>query len=241
LNGVNTTRQELPERFQVEIGPGERVTALLYHAARQLRLGATLILGHGAGGNQESSFMVAFGTGLATRGLHVVTFNFPYSELRRRGPDPPEKLEACYRAVVAKARAHGDLGSQPLVLGGKSLGGRIASHVTAGWDHESDDPPRALVFLGYPLHPPGRPEQLRISHLVRIRAPMLFVQGSRDSFGTPEEVRLATAKLGTPVRIDVVEGGDHSFTVPKKWPLAQEAVLMAVQDRVAEWIAEVIR
>jgi uncharacterized protein len=240
----------MAEVFHVEIGGDERVTALLYKAAgpgsssemsAQRRLGVTLILGHGAGANQASGFMVAFGNGFAARGLDVVTFNFSYSELRKRTPDPPGKLEACYRAVVAQARTHGDLGSQPLVVGGKSLGGRIASHVAASWTPGSGEPPRALVFLGYPLHPPGRPEQLRTSHLVQIRAPMLFVQGSRDNFGTPEEVRLATAPLSTRVCIEAVEGGDHSFTVPKKWPLTQEAVLRDVQDRVARWVAEVLR
>jgi uncharacterized protein len=252
----------MAEPFHVELSADQRVTALLYHAAApgtssvtpgggrlgvtmmtpaRGRLGVTLILGHGAGANQLSGFMVMFASGLAARGLDVVTFNFSYTELRGRGPDPPEKLEACYRAVVASARRQGDLGSQSLVVGGKSLGGRIASHIAAAWSLESGDPPSALVFLGYPLHPPGRPERLRTEHLARIRAPMLFVQGSRDSFGTPEEVRLATAPLSAPVQIDVVEGGDHSFTVPKKWPQAQEAVLEGIQDRVAEWIARVIR
>jgi uncharacterized protein len=230
----------MAETFQVEIGPGERVTALCYSAAARRRLGATLVLGHGAGANQMSEFMVTVGGGLAALGLNVVTFNFRYAELRRRAPDPPEKLQACYRAVIVHVRQHRDQGSQPLVLGGKSLGGRIASEVAADWALQAGAPPRALVFLGYPLHPPGRPERLRTSHLVRLRVPMLFVQGTRDSFGTPDEVRSATAKLAAPVDIDPVEGGDHSFTVAKTWPLAQEVVLGGVCDRVTAWIAKVI-
>jgi uncharacterized protein len=111
------------------------------------------------------------------------------------------------------------------------MGGRMASHVAAaGLDELA-----GCVFLGYPLHPPGRPQQLRAAHLERIGEPMLFVQGARDTFGTPEELAPILAPLGPAVRLHVVADGDHSFKVPRRGPVPQEAVFASVQDEVAGW------
>ena len=208
------------------------VSALVYPSAAAARLGVTLILGHGAGAPQSSDFMVTFAAGLARRGLDVVTFNFPYMEQGRRLPDRSDTLEACFRAVVGAARARPDLAAGRLVIGGKSLGGRMASHLgAAGVDRLA-----GLVFLGYPLHPPGRPEKPRAAHLARIQVPMLFVQGSRDAFGTPEELGPVLAPLGPAATVHVVPGGDHSFKVPRRGPVAQAAVLEGIQDEIAGWV-----
>jgi predicted alpha/beta-hydrolase family hydrolase len=146
------------------------VTALRYPAAAP---GLTLVLGHGAGAPQTSDFMVTFARAFARRGLTTVTFNFPYMEARRRMPDRAPVLEAAFRAVIDAVRARPDWGRDRLVIGGKSMGGRMASHVAAaGLDRLG-----GCVFLGYPLHPPGRPEQLRAAHLARVREPMLFAAG----------------------------------------------------------------
>jgi predicted alpha/beta-hydrolase family hydrolase len=161
-----------------------------------------------------------------------VTFNFPYTEQGRRLPDRAPTLEACFRDVIAAVRARPDLASGPLVIGGKSMGGRMASHVAA----QGLPGLAGVVALGYPLHPPGRPEQLRAEHLTRIRQPMLIVQGSRDAFGTPEELRAALVPLGASATLQVVEGGDHSFKVPKRGPITQEEVLERVQDEIARWM-----
>jgi len=221
----------VPESIQVDVGSG-RVTALIYPAPRPERAGITLILGHGAGAPQTSGFMVSFAEALAQRGADTVTFNFPYMEQRRRLPDRAEALEACFRDVIGAVRARGDLGAGRLVIGGKSLGGRMASHVAA-----AGFPGLAgLVFLGYPLHPPGKPEQLRDRHLGRIDEPMLFVQGSRDAFGTPEELAPILARLGPRVALHVVEGGDHSFAVPKRDPVPQPEVYARIQDEIARWL-----
>jgi hypothetical protein len=176
--------------------------------------------------------MVDFARGLARRGCQAVTFNFPYTEQGRRLPDRAPTLEACFRDVIAAIRARADLGTGPLVIGGKSMGGRIASHLAAQGLADL----AGLVALGYPLHPPGRPEQLRALHLARIRQPMLIVQGSRDAFGTPEELRPALVPLGATATLQVVEGGDHSFKVPKRGPITQEEVFERVQDEIARWI-----
>ena len=227
-----------PEQIRVAVTPSEQVTALAYRATARDRDAVTLILGHGAGANQTSSFMVHFATALATRGIDTVTFNFVYSEARKRVPDRNDKLEGCYRKVIEAVRSGGILNDAPgkLVIGGKSMGGRIASQVAAA----GADGMAALVFLGYPLHPPGRPDQLRAKHLPNIRAPSLFVQGSRDAFGTPAELRPILAKLEAPAELHVVEDGDHSFKVPKRAGIAQEAVYEAILDRIERWLRETV-
>jgi predicted alpha/beta-hydrolase family hydrolase len=224
----------MPERSSLHITPSAQVTALAYPAAAN-SAGICLILAHGAGANQTSSFMVRFATALAARGIDTVTFNFGYSEDGRRIPDRNDKLELCYRKIIAAfhdGSLQKNLGQQKLVIGGKSMGGRIASQVAAN----TADDIAGLVLLGYPLHPPGRPEKLRSKHLPDIRAPMLFVQGSRDSFGTPDELRPILKHLKTTADLCVVEGGDHSFKVPKQAATTQEQVYEFVLDEIQQWL-----
>src|SRR5947208_11647194 len=121
-----------------------------------------------------------------------------------------------------------------LTIGGKSMGGRIASQVAAAGIGEL----AGLVFLGYPLHPPGRAERLRAAHLPDINAPMLFVQGSRDAFGTPDELRPILTRLQAPAALHVIEGGDHSFKVPKRSGVAQGDAHRAILDHIADWLRE---
>jgi uncharacterized protein len=222
----------MPEQIRIEIGPHQGVTAFGYPAEVQNRAGVVLILGHGAGAGQTSNFMVTFATALAARGVDTVTFNFLYSEHGRRIPDSNDRLEACYRAVIKTIRDAPPFGRCDLAIGGKSMGGRIASQVAAADVGDLI----GLVFLGYPLHPPGRPDRLRAKHLSDITAPMLFVQGSRDTFGTPEELRPIIRPLEPQADLYVVERGDHSFKIPKKSPLTQEAAYELVQDHVAAWL-----
>jgi len=220
-----------PKTLKVAVSERESVTALLYLASKRGRLGVTIVLGHGAGANQLSGFMREFAHGLASRGLDVMTFNFLYAEQKRRLPDSKERLEGCYRAVIASALKHAKLKKNRLVIGGKSMGGRIASQVAAADEKNID----GLVFLGYPLHPPGRPEKLRDAHLKEITAPMLFVQGSRDAFGTKGEIRAVIKKLKLPAKLYVVEGGDHSFKVPKSAGVTQEQIHESVMNEIAAW------
>ena len=207
-----------PEKLVVTVDEGRTVTALLYAAPKKERAGVTVILGHGAGANQLHPFMRLFASGLASRGFDTMTFNFIYMEQGRGVPDPKAKLEACYRAVIEAAQKHKNLKGNRIVVGGKSMGGRIASQVAA--TSESAENISALVFLGYPLHPPGKPEQLRDAHLKDIRAPMLFVQGSRDAFGTTDELRAVIKRLDLPATLYAIEGGDHSlkFLRDRRYP-----------------------
>ena len=221
-----------PSEFKVQVTDAESVTALLYPAAKQNRTGVTIILGHGAGANHLSGFMRLFATGLAERGVDVVTFNFLYTEQGRKIPDPAPRLEGCYRAVIDAALKHKKLKGNRLVIGGKSMGGRIASQVAA----QNGENIAGLVFLGYPLHPPGRPEKMRSEHLPRIKAPMLVVQGSRDAFGTKEEIAAIIKKLKLPAKLYAVEGGDHSLKVSNSAGVPQEKVYEAAMNEIAEWV-----
>lgn len=213
------------------------MAALAYPAAEP-RVGATLILAHGAGADQRSPFMVTFAQALAQLGVYVVTFNFPYSQQRRRMPDRRPVLEGCYRAVVETVRGTIARAGDPLFIGGKSMGGRIATHVASA---DPDLPVAGLVLLGYPLHPPGRPNERRDSHLGDVGRPMLIVQGSRDSFGAPAEFESVVHALAVPATLHVVEGGDHSFKVPKSGKPAQAAVFDQVQRAIVAWMEDLTR
>jgi predicted alpha/beta-hydrolase family hydrolase len=223
------------EELIIEVNERESVTALLYPSAKGKRVGVTLVLGHGAGANQLSAFMRMVATGLAARGIDAMTFNFLYTEQGRHLPDPKARLESCHAAVIKAALNHRKLKKNRLVIGGKSMGGRIASQVAAA----DGKGVAGLVFLGYPLHPPGRPDKLRADHLKDIHAPMLFVQGARDAFGTEEEIRAVIKKLRLPAKLYVVEGGDHSFKIPKRLGIPQQTVYEAIMDKVTEWTGEV--
>mgnify|MGYP001286682441 CR=1 FL=1 len=222
----------MPDKMRIEVAPNLEVTALVYTAGKPDVAGVTVTLGHGAGADQSSDFMTRFATGLAARGINVVTFNFLYTEQGRRVPDANKAIEACFRAVIEAVR-HKKIGRGTLV-GGKSMGGRIASQVAAASAPEVE----GLVFLGYPLHPPGSADQLRAKHLRDITVPMLFVQGSRDAFGSPDELRPIIKELKAPADLDVVEGGDHSFKVLKRAGVTQEDTYNAVLDRIEFWLRQ---
>lgn len=230
-----------PNEFAVRVGDAGTTTAIVYAAGRRkadAALDAALILGHGAGAGQLSAFMVDFARGLAALGLDVVTFNFLYTEQRRRIPDRAPALESCYRAVIDAVRERLAGARANLFIGGKSMGGRIASQVAAADDAA---PIAGLVLLGYPLHPPGRPDQRRDKHLPAIRRPILVVQGSRDAFGIPAELSPILDPLTPKPTLHVVEGGDHSFKLSRKDPLAQAAVYADAQRTIVEWIAGTVR
>jgi uncharacterized protein len=211
--------------------PVPDTTALVYAAER--RAPASLILGHGAGADQHSAFMVDFARALSDLGLDVVTFNFFYTEQKRKVPDRAPVLEACYRSVITSVREHLESARGALFIGGKSMGGRIATQVAAG---DATLPITGLVLLGYPLHPPGQPQKLRDAHLPSVGRPMLFVQGSRDVFGTPDELAPILARLSPSPTLHVVDGGDHSFKLGRKDPVRQSAIHADIQKHIMAWM-----
>jgi len=234
-----------PDRFTVPLGGADAVTALAYTDRTATRVEATLVLGHGAGAGQTSPFIVSFAAGLAARGLDVITFNFLYAEQGRRVPDRGPRLEACYRAVVETTCAdRPEVAARPLLIGGKSMGGRIASQIAAAPENDATQTDPALrvaglVLLGYPLHPPGKPDRLRDAHLPRVGVPTLVVQGSRDSFGTPDELRPVLARLAA-ARLYVVEGGDHSLNIRRTSAPPREEIYGMVMDEIIHWVRTVV-
>jgi predicted alpha/beta-hydrolase family hydrolase len=223
-----------PNELAIAVRTGAATTALVYPADNDGgAVAAALILAHGAGAGQRSTFMVEFARALSALGLDIVTFNFLYTEQGRKIPDRPPLLEACYLAVIEAVRAKLDSARRALYIGGKSMGGRIATQVAAA---DADVPVAGLVLLGYPLHPPGKPTERRDKHLPAVRRRMLFVQGSRDAFGTPDELSPVLRTLQPAATLHVVTQGDHSFKLPRKDPAAQAAVHTEVQRVIEAWI-----
>jgi uncharacterized protein len=168
------------------------------------RARAMLVLGHGAGSPMTSPFLTGFCTAIAQLGIATDRFDFPYMRAGRRAPDRAPVLVAAYREAAQRA---GDAAAGlPLFAGGRSMGGRIASMAAAEGMGVA-----GLVFLAYPLHPPGRPERIRDAHLYDLTVPMLFVQGSRDAFAQPELLAAVLQRLGERAQLLSVEGGDHGF------------------------------
>jgi len=223
-------------QLSIPLNGSTTTTARVYDSGTTRPPFAAIVLGHGAGAGQDSAFLVEFARALAALGVDVVTFNFPYTEARRRIPDRQPVLEACYHAVVTEIHAQLDSAARHLFIGGKSMGGRIATHIAAA---DPALPIEGIALLGYPLHPPGKPEQRRDKHLPAIRRPMLFVQGTRDAFGTPDELAPILRELQPPPLLHAVAQGDHSFKLSRKDPAAQAKVFEEVQRAIVSFVSSV--
>jgi uncharacterized protein len=241
--------------IRIDLGGGDRGgdggTAVSGLLVRPAGARALLVLGHGAGAGMRHPFMERVAAELAARDIATLRYQFPYMEAGRKRPDPPGTAMAAVRAALAAgAREHPDL---PLFAGGKSFGGRMTSRALAeeadgGGDDRPDagdapDSPavdtaavRGLVFLGFPLHPAGRPSTARAEHLAAVRRPMLFVQGTRDALAELPLVRGVVDGLGGLASLHVVDGADHSFHVLKRSGRSDGDVMTEICDAVAGWI-----
>lgn len=189
-------------RAEIDTGPGTVGTVWIAPDGAV----AILVLGHGAGAGMDHPFMAGFSRAVADARVATLRFNFPYIEKGRRSPDPEPVLRATWLAAFEAGKARSD--GRPVLAGGKSLGGRIASMAVA-----DGMPAAGLVFLGYPLHAPGKPERVRDEHLYWIEAPMLFLHGTADPFARAELLKKVLRKLGERAEYVAIEGGDHSFNV----------------------------
>jgi predicted alpha/beta-hydrolase family hydrolase len=226
-----------PQRFHIDAEP-DAVNATLYAAVGRPQLDALLVLAHGAGAGQASPFISGYAAALAERGLTVVTFDFAYMSRGRKTPDRAPVLEATFRTAVAGAVR--EVEAARLLIGGKSMGGRIATHLAADPEQWPAGLPAlsGVVALGYPLVPPGRRSGDRVGHLRRLVVPTLVVQGTRDAFGGPDEVRDAVFADGARPTIEIlpIEGGDHSFAVLKSSGREQATVHAGIQDDIVRWV-----
>ncbi|MCX8073680.1 MAG: dienelactone hydrolase family protein [Candidatus Binatia bacterium] len=223
--------------LRVPVGAGDTVgaTAALPDVI-EVPLG--VLLAHGAGNDRFAPLLAGVQHGLARRGVLCVTFNFLYKEQGRRVPDPLPVLVRTYAQALAFVRGLFCNEVEGWAIGGKSLGGRVASHLAA--DGEAAE---GLVLLGYPLHPAGKPEQLRVEHLRQIRIPMLFIQGTRDSLCDLAILRSVLRALQgqqqRPVELVVIEGGDHSFVVPRALGETQEEVYESIVLHILAWLKKI--
>jgi predicted alpha/beta-hydrolase family hydrolase len=196
--------------FDVALDGGRSTTANHYGAEKPA--GVLFVFAHGAGAGQKHPFMVNTAKGLAARGIDVVTFDFPYMHAKRGAPDKAPVLESCFTAVIGASRALKGLGRHALFIGGKSMGGRMATHLGA----QDVKGLKGIAVLGYPLHPPGAPDKLRVAHLPSITVPLLIVQGEKDAFGNPAEFAPHLKTMKAPVTLHAIAGADHSLTVRSK-------------------------
>jgi uncharacterized protein len=216
-------------RFGVE--GGAEVSALLSRPAKARRL---LVLAHGAGAGMSHPFMEMLAGELAGVGIATLRYQFPYMEERRRVPDAPAVLTA---TVVAAVRAAAEAApGLPLLAGGKSMGGRMTSQAAA---QRPLDGVRGLVFFGFPLHPPKRQGTKRADHLAKVTVPMLFLQGTRDTFADLKLLRPVCAKLGSRATLHVVETADHSFHVLKSSGRSDAEVLRELAETAVSWAEEI--
>jgi uncharacterized protein len=193
------------------------------------------VLAHGAGAGMRHDFLERVAAALAARGIATFRYQFPYMEAGRRRPDPPALLEATVRAAVTKA---GEIVPElPVVAGGKSLGGRMTSSAAAATPLERV---RGLVFLGFPLHPPGQPGTHRADHLQRVNVPMLFLQGTRDGFARLDLLNGVLRSLQPRVALHLVDGGDHSFAVPRQSGRSQLQVIQELAEVTESWARNLV-
>src|SRR3954447_13492193 len=190
---------------------------------------AVLVLAHGAGSGMRSPFMAGFAEGIGRLGVATLRFEFPYMQAGRRAPDRPQVLLEAWGEAFAQGVERA--GGRPVFAGGKSMGGRIASMAAAEGMAAA-----GLVFLGYPMHPPGRPEKLRDGHLDDVHATMLFLQRARDTFATTDLLEAVVKRLGPRAELVWIEGGDHSFKVA-----GERAEAAVVGARIAEPAARFAR
>jgi predicted alpha/beta-hydrolase family hydrolase len=227
--GVANAEAAVGEPLSIAVDAGTRVSArwLLPSAAR-----SCYVLAHGAGAGMEQPFLRATATELAALGIATLRFQFPYAERAARRPDPPPLCHATVRAAVAMAQRLAPL--LPLFAGGRSFGGRMSSQAQALAPLPAV---RGLVFLGFPLHPAGKPAQERALHLAQVQIPMLFVQGTQDALAERALLEAVVARLGARASVEWVAAADHSFHVPARTGMRDAHVRQQLLAAVAAWMA----
>ncbi|PAY10075.1 alpha/beta hydrolase [Bradyrhizobium sp. UFLA03-84] len=194
---------------------------------------AAYVFAHGAGAGMTHPSMQVIAEGLAERGIATLRYQFPYMEKGSKRPDPPAVAQATVRAAVAEAARH--CGELPLFAGGKSFGGRMTSQAQAKAPLEGV---HGLVFLGFPLHPAGKPSRERAKHLAEVKIPMLFLQGTRDALAELELLEPVVKELGSRANLHLVQEADHSFHVLKRSGRDDREVMAEVLDAFAAWVAK---
>jgi predicted alpha/beta-hydrolase family hydrolase len=220
-----------PQKLAIEIANSGSVSALLIRPAEAR---ACFVFAHGAGAGMTHPFMETFATGLGERGVASLRYQFPYMEKGSRRPDPPGIAQAAVRAAVAEAGL--SCPGLPLIAGGKSFGGRMTSQAQASAPLAGV---RGLAFLGFPLHPAGKPSSDRAKHLAEVHVPMLFMQGTRDNLAELALMEPVVTSLGPPASLHLVREADHSFHVLARSGRNDREVMKEILDTFSTWIGAV--
>jgi len=205
-------------------------TSAVFEPSETGKHGACFVCAHGAGGNMNDRGIFQTANALRSRGFDVVRFNFLYKEKKSGRPDPMPRLKECISAVVARVRD--EIKPATLIIGGRSMGGRAASMLAAD-GFECD----RLLLLAYPLHPPGKPDQLRDAHLPAIRVPVICFNGTRDPFCTPALMEEVLKRVTTKWEMHWIEGADHSFHVLKSSGKTDAQILGEISDEAQAWVS----
>jgi len=221
-------KTDRPEELRIEVGSTTAVSALLTRPARPR---ACFVFAHGAGAGMTHAFMAQAAEGFCARDIATLRYQFPYMEKGSKRPDPPAIAQAAVRAAVAEAARQ--YPGMPLIAGGKSFGARMTSQAQAKTPLSGV---RGLAFLGFPLHPAGKPSRERAAHLADVRIPMLFIQGTRDKLAELDLLEPVVANLGERAKLHLVDAADHSFHVPARSGRNDHAAMEEVLDAVAAWL-----
>lgn len=222
------------KRLTIIVSEKESVSAVLSIPDR-FESGVAVLVAHGAGNDMNNPLLVHFCEHLAKAGYLAVRFNFPYKEHGRKAPDRQPLLEKTWQQVLHFVKEQSGYSFQKIFVSGKSMGGRVASEMLAKGSLTAD----GIIFLGYPLHPAGNKEKLRDAHLYDIECPMLFFEGTRDTLCDLDILKVVLERLGPRAELEVIEGSDHSFNVPKNSSLSMEDVYKKITARSVEWIREI--
>ncbi len=218
-------------RLKIPVSDTEKVSGCLHLPDK--KKGTGIIIAHGAGNDMETPLLVFMAKGLAEAGFPVLRFNFLYKEKGRKAPDSPKVLTKTWLAVFRFFKSHPDVAPKRIVAAGKSMGGRIASQMVG----DEELPADRLMFLGYPLHPPGKKEKLRDAHLYGIDVPMLFFAGTRDTLCDVPSLKKVLKKIKkSACELEIIEGGDHSFNVLKSSPLNKEQAYQHILQQAVSWL-----
>jgi uncharacterized protein len=216
-----------PQKLDIEITGSGSVSALMIRPAEAR---ACYVFAHGAGAGMTHPFMETFAAGLGDRGIASLRYQFPYMEKGSRRPDPPAVAHATVRAAVAEAGR--SCPGLPLIAGGKSFGGRMTSQAQAIAPLAGV---RGLAFLGFPLHPAGKPSSDRAKHLAEVRVPMLFMQGTRDTLAEVTQIEPVVTSLGPSASLHLVRDADHSFHVLVRSGRNDREVMKEILDTFSTW------
>src|SRR5690348_6683975 len=219
-----------PRELTIAVGPSSGVSALLMLPPKA---SACFVLAHGAGAGMTHRFMADVAEGLAGRGVATLRYQLPYMEKASRRPDPPAVAQSAVRAAVEAAAEQ--CPGVPLIAGGKSFGARMTSQAQAKTPLAGV---QGLAFLGFPLHPAGKPSSDRADHLGDVKIPMLFLQGTNDKLAELDLLKPVVVKLGARATLHLIEGADHSFHVPARSGRKDTEVMTEVLDTFVAWVAE---